>query len=160
MSHFILWLLLPRSTVSPCGLPLLSPRGHKILSVEYIHKDNEISSIQDAHTHTHIRDTTSRHGPGSCLPQSYSGVARLLGYWHETFGENHGKARAMPRPLKHVQQLSGLQCVCVTDGCNSTSGGALLLFYLSPGRHKNTLFHSTNKPQRVHSLCAHQVFHL
>lgn len=53
--------------------------------------------------------------------------------------------------------------VCVADGCNSTSGGALLLFYLSLGGHKNTLFHSTAKPTSTvytHTHTQTKVMHL
>lgn len=74
----------------------------EVLSVEYIHKDNGISSVLKMHTQTHERWT------GSHLPQSYSGVVRSLEHWHETFGEDHRKACAVPQPFKHIQQLSGL----------------------------------------------------
>lgn len=57
-----------------------------------------------------------------------------------------GKITGRPVPFTPTTQAYRTALwpvVRVLDGCNSTSGRALLLFYLSPGRDKNTFFFAT-----------------
>lgn len=119
-----------------------------MLSAEYIHKYKGISSILNTQEEAHKKTQT-----GSRLPQSYSGVLRIL--TQDVWGKSRKGLCHAPTTQAYRTALGPV--VRVTGGCNSTSDRALLLFYLSLGKHKNTLFCSTVKP----TDCTHsKVVHL
>lgn len=108
-----------------------------MLSAVYIHKYKGISSILNTQEEAHKKTQT-----GSRLPQSYSGVLRIL--TQDVWGNSRkGLCHA---PTAQAYRTALWPVVRATGGCNSASGRALLLFYLPLGKHKNTLFCSTVKP--------------
>lgn len=105
-----------------------------MLSAEYIHKYNGISSVlKPSNKKTRVR----RHG----LDHICLGVTQVC--WeclHKTFGEKPPKGlRRAPRPLKHTKQLSGPWCMFLMDA-TAHQAKPLLLFYHSLSKQRKHTF--------------------